>query len=132
MRNSVIGDLLVALPWWVRGPIFGMLSIVVVVLSGYLLFHAFDRRPDFIVGPDGIRRNFIFQVRSLSWSEIQSVDVQESKIKVIGSPTLKSYGENAVIEFDRGLFSSEARGEILSFIRHYRPDLIIDEQASQH
>ena len=132
MRNSIIGDLLVVLPWWLRGPIFGILSIVVVVLSGYLLFNAFDRRPDFIVGPDGIRRNLIFRVRTLAWADIQSVNVQESRIEVIGSPTLKSYGENTVIEFDRGLFSAAAKGEVLSLIRHYRPDLVIDEEASQH
>ncbi|WP_203441919.1 hypothetical protein [Microvirga sp. VF16] len=131
MRNSLVGDILLTLPWWVRGALFGALSIVVALSSSCLLFHAFDRRPDFIVGPEGIRRNFIFRVGTLSWAEIQSVNVQENTIKVIGPPNLKMYGQNAVIEFDRGLFAAAARVEVLNLIRHYRPDLPINERTSQ-
>jgi len=89
------------------------------------LFHAFDRKADFSIGPEGISRNFLFYVRKLSWPEVQSVTLQEKAIKIVGSNLISRKTIEIIYDF---MFFGTKKAEVLELIRQYRPDLVTDEQ----
>jgi hypothetical protein len=125
-RKRAIGELLYLIPWWVRGPIFAALAGIGILTSVAYVYHAFDRRPDFIIGPDGISRNLLFRRFKLSWSDIQSIVLENDRVvirgRAINGPSLQIMG----IEFSPLVFGRTS-GEVLTLIRHYRPDLVSEE-----
>jgi len=125
LRNSIWGQVLLILPWWIRVTFFIGLAAAIFLVYALALFHAFDRKADFSIGPEGISRNFLFYVRKLSWPEVQSVTLQEKAIKIVGSNLISRKTIEIIYDF---MFFGTKKAEVLELIRQYRPDLVTDEQ----
>jgi len=126
--------LIAALPIWIRVPLLIGVAGELVRLSLPRLAHAFDNRPDFVVGPDGIGGVDYMTFRVIPWTAIQDVEINKHGLRIVG-PDRKANvvthllaGKRHVIIYSRFLFKTPVT-DVLLAIRHYRPDLANDNFA---
>lgn len=125
-RKRVVGELLYAIPWWLRGMLFAAFGGTGILVSVAYIFHSFDGKPDFAIGPEGISRNHLFRRLRLSWADVRSVKLENDKILISGSVAHASSRRALIIDYNPLVFGGTS-GEVLTLIRHYRPDLVTDE-----
>jgi hypothetical protein len=126
IRRGLVGEFLLMLPWWMRGILFTSIAAFLIVMFVVFVFHALDRKPDFIISSDGISRNFLFRHFRLPWSNIRSVSLRADWIMIEGVATDPSK-RGITIEYSPKIFGGSIE-EVLTLIRRYRPDLITKEQ----
>jgi hypothetical protein len=126
LRRRLSDEFLLMLPWWMRGMLFASVAAFWILMFVVFLFHALDRKPDFIIGPYGISRNLLLRRLKLPWPDIGSVSLRADRI-IIEGLTTDLFKRGITIEYSPMIFGGSVE-EVLTLIRRYRPDLITEEQ----
>jgi hypothetical protein len=128
-KGALLVLLLAVLPVWVRVPF--VLSVVgyYIRLGFHQLRHAFDKAPDFVIGPDGISGLDELGYCSIPWSDVSSIDVRLFAIRIYGPERRIHWslrlivGQRVMFLYSRAFFKTP-RSEVLAAIKHYRPELM--------
>jgi hypothetical protein len=122
--------LLAILPVWVRVPLLLGAFGCLMRYRFRRLRYAFDDVPDLVIGPEGVSGLDELGYCSIAWSDVSSVDARPLGIRIYG-PERKAHwlirlitGERIMFYYSQFIFKAPY-SEIMSAIRHYRPDLCV-------
>lgn len=125
--------ILVFLPIWIRVPLMIGLAGELVRIGVHRLWHSFDSKPDFTIGPEGIGSvGFYNKFTVVPWDHIERVVYEHNGIRITrkidsGNWLLQflTAGEYGTIVYSNWFFERHPR-EIMKTLSLYRPDLTKD------
>jgi hypothetical protein len=141
--------LFMKLPFWIRVPFLLWSSYKFLRFFSVLGIRAFDKRPDFVISPEGVSGWSGRSFHHVPWSAIKKLHVAVRQHKIwgfdVGSPkkiiTLHGPGtgprrffdtlplRRVEINYVHGPFPEKAE-VILSIVYRYRPDLVAEEDLA--
>ena len=121
------GQLLVDLPWFLRGPFFLLMGLVVVTPGGWLIYAGLARTPVVRIDATGIAaRTIVGRTQALDWPQIVTARRRTNRLILspagIDSYWLQVWDRKSVI-VDAGMIDA-GPGEIEALVARHRPDLV--------
>lgn len=125
--------LLVFLPIWIRVPLMVGIAAELARVAIFHAIHAFDRKPDFSIGPNGVSGVGYFSSEQFSWTDVQSAERDGDELYFFGPAYPKRVlnrirGERRYIMFTPRWFEGSTDG-IVRILKVYRPDIVVGDRS---